>query len=544
VLRVAFGLGALVLGGVACHPHEHPASAEPQSAGAELEPQSVTHFGERVLLFMEHPPLVVGQNARFLAHYSVLASGEPIRAGEVRLELGDWRVSVAAPKREGLFIPEGAPPTAGEHTLRLVLNSEQAQETLELGSVRVFASAAEAAAAAPSATEDPREIAFLMEQQWKVKLLLARAEPRELAVELAVPATTRAPDGAHALLCAPVAGRLSAASPARWPQVGERVEAGQVLAYVEPPLGPSEAAQLRALELELDALALQLELRALEITRDHERARACLEHAERELERVRVLRGELLATQPQLEEAEHAATSARTELAAASASLEALGRARAARTERASANSDGVVRLPLRAPIAGSIVSVEATPGESASEAQAIFRVLDTSRVWIEGQVAEVDQPRVRTLPRARATFPALSQRSVELVATDDARGYIAPSIDSATRTFTIRYELANSAGELKQGQRVHLALELERRRCAVAIPAAAIVVDQGVPTAYVIVSGEAFVRRELELGPRSGEYVEVLSGLEAGEHVAVRGAQLIKLAAAAPASFGHGHAH
>lgn len=533
-----------MFGAAACHPHDHPAPAAPQADGAELEPQSITRFGERVLLFMEHPPLVVGQSARFLAHFSVLATGEPVRAGELSLEIGDWRVSVGAPKRDGLFVPEGAPPVAGDHALRLVLNSEQAQETLELGRVRVFASAAEASAASATQAEDPSEIPFLLEQQWKVKLMLARAAPRELALELSVPATTRVRDGAQAAVSAPLAGRLSAATPARWPAVGERVESGQVLAYIEPPLGPSEAAQLRALELELEALGLQLELRALEITRDHERARAGLEHAEREVERVRVLRAEALATQPQLEAAEHAVASARAELGAARASLEALERARASRTTRANAGSDGAVRLPLRAPISGSIVAVEATPGESVSGAQLVFRVLDVSRLWIEGQVAEIDQPRVRTLPKARATFPALAQRSVELIAADDALGYAAPSIDPATRTFAIRYEIANADGELKEGQRVQLALELERRSCAVVVPAAAIVVDQGVPTVYVMASGEAFVRRELELGQRDGDYVEVLNGLAEGEHVVVRGAHLVKLAAAAPASFGHGHAH
>lgn len=533
-----------VLGVAACHPQAPLAPGAPQTDGAELEPQTVTHFGERVLLFMEHPPLVVGQSARFLAHYSVLATGEPVRAGELSLEIGEWRAGVSAPKRDGLFVPEGAPPVAGSHSMRLVLNSAQARETIELGQVRVYASAAAAAAAFESAPEDPSEIAFLMEQQWKVKLLLARAEPRELAVELAVPALTRAPDGASALVSAPVAGRLSAASPARWPVVGQRVELGQVLAHVEPPLGPAELAQLRALELELESLALQLDLRALEITRDHANARAAVEHAERELERVSVLRGESLATQPRLEEAAHAVSSAKAELAAAAASLEALERARQSRSERERVDRERVLRLELRAPFSGSIVAVQASPGESVTDVQAVFRVLDTSRLWVEGQVAELDQPRVRTLPAARATFPALGQRTFELVSSEATPGYLAPSIDAATRTFAIRYELSNTDGELKEGQRVQLALELERRSCAVVIPAAAIVVDQGVPTVYVMASGEAFVRRELELGLREREYVEVLSGLEAGEHVAVRGAHLVKLAAAAPASFGHGHAH
>jgi len=62
--------------------------------------------------------------------------------------------------------------------------------------------------------------------------------------------------------------------------------------------------------------------------------------------------------------------------------------------------------------------------------------------------------------------------------------------------------------------------------------------------TAYVMLEGELFQRRELELGLRDGDRVEVLQGIAAGERVATRGAWVVKLAALSPASFGAGHAH
>jgi cobalt-zinc-cadmium efflux system membrane fusion protein len=77
-----------------------------------------------------------------------------------------------------------------------------------------------------------------------------------------------------------------------------------------------------------------------------------------------------------------------------------------------------------------------------------------------------------------------------------------------------------------------------------VAIPTEAVVMDQGLPTAYVMLEGELFQRRDLELGARDGDWVEVVRGVERGERVATRGAYLIKLAALSPASFGAGHAH
>lgn len=67
---------------------------------------------------------------------------------------------------------------------------------------------------------------------------------------------------------------------------------------------------------------------------------------------------------------------------------------------------------------------------------------------------------------------------------------------------------------------------------------------DQGLPTALVMLEGELFQKRELELGVRDGTWVEVLRGIERGERVATRGAYMVKLAALSPASFGAGHAH
>jgi multidrug efflux pump subunit AcrA (membrane-fusion protein) len=62
--------------------------------------------------------------------------------------------------------------------------------------------------------------------------------------------------------------------------------------------------------------------------------------------------------------------------------------------------------------------------------------------------------------------------------------------------------------------------------------------------TAYVQTEGESFERRIVRLGVRDREYVEVLSGVEPGEHVVTRGAYAVKLAAAGTQVPAHGHAH
>ena len=88
------------------------------------------------------------------------------------------------------------------------------------------------------------------------------------------------------------------------------------------------------------------------------------------------------------------------------------------------------------------------------------------------------------------------------------------------------------------------LVLGTAKSTSATAVPLEAIVMDQGNPTAYVMLEGEIFQKRELELGVRDGGFVEVRRGITAGEYVATRGAYVVKLAALSPASFGAGHQH
>ncbi len=98
--------------------------------------------------------------------------------------------------------------------------------------------------------------------------------------------------------------------------------------------------------------------------------------------------------------------------------------------------------------------------------------------------------------------------------------------------------------GQLRAGQAAELLLELGEVDAAVTLPEEAIVMDQGQPTAWVMLTGEEFQKRVLRLGLRDGGRVEVLEGVAAGEHVATRGAADIRLASLSPASFGAGHAH
>jgi hypothetical protein len=82
-------LCALLLSSVGCAGDTKPASAAPAEDEGP-EPVAVTVFTDKVELFMEYPRLLPGLEARFLAHVTVLATGEPVRTGLERTAAGRW----------------------------------------------------------------------------------------------------------------------------------------------------------------------------------------------------------------------------------------------------------------------------------------------------------------------------------------------------------------------------------------------------------------------------------------------------------------------
>ncbi len=536
VLGFVLSISVLALS-MGCGPE--PFAAE-EARSNQIEPTSTTVHGERVLLFMEYPRLIRGEPATFLAHLSVRATGEPVRSGGVILEAGPTTLSVEAPKREGLFLPEGRFPEPGRFLARLVVKSEQVEEALDLGEIVVHATEAEARAAAEAESREElaNTVPFLMEQQWKVRLLLADAEPRRMSRRLVVPARAVTPEGMSAIVSPPVAGRLLAPPSSVLPRSGTRVEEGQVLFLVEPALGAAELGQLRALDLEFD-------LRVLDVLRTLGESEARLQFAEREHERIGKLRAEGLSTQQQVDQAEQDLAVARSHVEAANRTKASLDQLLANRSSAGNGSFAGVRQFPASAPIAGIVVEAPHVPGEAVEPEDELFRIVDASRVWIEGRVSEFDVPLIRAESKATVTFTALPDERFELLATPGApRAYIGQEVDTTSHTLLIRYEMQHPSDSIRSGMLAELEIATGEVDASVTIPLDALVMDQGTPTAYVMLEGELFQKRELELGIEDGGFVEVRRGIEPGERVVTRGAYIVKLVALSPASFGAGHQH
>jgi RND family efflux transporter MFP subunit len=505
------------------------------SEADEPAPHQLTVHGERLSTYLEYPELVRGTSARVLVHLTVLATGEPVRSGKVTLRIGERAFELAAPKREGLYPIEVQLDAVGQFVAKLAVESEQAGEELALGEVVVHADDAAATAAARANEVEPADgsVDFLLEQQWQIRLQHEPARRVDMARRLVVPASVRLRDGASVELHAPLAGRLVAAQGRALPRAGERVKAGETLALVEPPLGADTLTAMHTLRLEL-------EMQLLEANHEVEHSKLRRGFAQRELARLEELRPDGLSTLPEIDAARREVELTVHEEEVALGRKQAIERLMAERAPYDPTTGSPVIRVPVLATIDGVVVAAPHTAGASVETDTTILRVVDASRVWLEGRVSEFDLHRLQSEFGASATFLGLPGERRAL----PGAPWIAPRVSEESRTVAVRFELDNADGRLREGMLAELELATGRVSGALSIPQSALVMDQGVPTVYVTGVGESFVRRVVELGVRDGDRVQVLGGLAEGERVVTRGGYIVRLASMGSASMEHGHHH
>jgi Cu(I)/Ag(I) efflux system membrane fusion protein len=179
--------------------------------------------------------------------------------------------------------------------------------------------------------------------------------------------------------------------------------------------------------------------------------------------------------------------------------------------------------LPLRSQSDGVVIEMMARAGMRFMPGETLFQIADLSSVWIVAGVFEQDLGFVRPGQAVAVKLAAYPGRTWA-----GRVGFVYPTVDPATRTARVRIELPNEDGSLKPDLFGTVEIATGDTVAAVAVPESA-VLDSGTRQVVLIErGGGAFEPREVELGSRGDGYVEVTSGLAAGERVVVNGNFLI----------------
>lgn len=184
-------------------------------------------------------------------------------------------------------------------------------------------------------------------------------------------------------------------------------------------------------------------------------------------------------------------------------------------------SSESLREYQVNSEISGMVIKKEVTIGELARDEKPIFTVANLSTVWVDFSVFPQDFKRVKP------------GQMVEITYADhlSARGkisYIAPVGSENTQSMLARAVVQNPDGLLLPGLFVTGRLFVEQFDVPVAVLSSAIQTVGG-KTVVFVADGAIFQARQVELGTRDNSYVQVLSGLSAGNRYVAANSFLLK---------------
>ncbi len=166
-------------------------------------------------------------------------------------------------------------------------------------------------------------------------------------------------------------------------------------------------------------------------------------------------------------------------------------------------------------PVDGVVLERPAVPGMMAEAGDTLFRMVDNSVVWVVADVPEFDFPAVRKGQLVRIRFSNLPGQ--EYLGTV---GLIYPDLQPQTRTARVRVEVPNPNRTLLANMFAEVEIESGDAAPVVAVPNPAII-DTGSRQIVFLDKGDGqFEARDVEIGIRGGDLVEVRDGLSAGDVV------------------------
>ena len=196
--------------------------------------------------------------------------------------------------------------------------------------------------------------------------------------------------------------------------------------------------------------------------------------------------------------------------------------------ERLQAGGEAGRTLTFRSPVAGVILEKKALQGQRFMPGETLYQIADVSAVWVVADVFERDIAAVKVGQPVDIGIDAYPGSTWQGRVT-----YVYPTLNAQTRTVPVRIELPNPRGTLRPAMYAKIEVNVGAGGTAgrvLTVPISAVLDGGTVQRVLVQTAPGRFEPREVVLGQRNDDYVEVrqkagvkgLSGVKAGELVVV----------------------
>jgi Cu(I)/Ag(I) efflux system membrane fusion protein len=194
------------------------------------------------------------------------------------------------------------------------------------------------------------------------------------------------------------------------------------------------------------------------------------------------------------------------------------------------------VRLSIYTPLSGIVMEKIALQGQYVNVGDPLFTIADLSSVWVEAEVYEADFPAIKIGQRVDIVSQSYPGKTFT-----GTVSFIYPFLDPKTRTVKVRVQIANPGLRLKPEMFVTVLLKIPLGDVLV-VPVTSVMDNGKRKTVWVETKPGIFEPRDVQVGARVGDRLQILSGLARGDRVAASGGYLIDSEAQLQGGSGGGH--
>jgi multidrug efflux pump subunit AcrA (membrane-fusion protein) len=174
----------------------------------------------------------------------------------------------------------------------------------------------------------------------------------------------------------------------------------------------------------------------------------------------------------------------------------------------------------IRSPINGVITDRPLYPGEMATAGTPLLTVMDISQVTAREHIPQQSAVLLKTGDPATISAPGLDKPIAGKVS------IISPALDPNSTTVEVWVQAKNLGGHLKPGTSVQISMVARSVQDALTIPAAALLTAQdGTTSVMVAGSDNRAHQKDVKVGIRDQDRVQIVEGLQAGDRIVASGA-------------------
>jgi len=505
---ISFIIIAGLLTGCKNDNHKHGDAEDGHLHGNEVhtnekpEPLVYTLYTDKIELFVEFKPLIVGDTSKFAAHFTRLGkSFKAITEGSVTVRLiGDATQltdKAEEPSSPGIFRLSLNPENHGTYRLVFNIQTNEFSDKITIENITVYPDAKTALANQQEQTIG-EEIVYLKEQAWQIDFANMEVKREPFTEITKTTGQISSAYGDETTITAKSRGIITFGN--NKILIGSEVNSGETL-FIISGEGLTEG--------NLDT--------------KYKEAKNNFEKSKKDFERARELVKDNVISQKYFQETQLRYKNVQSVFNTIEKNYTASGH-------------------KIDSPIDGFIKNVLVSEGEYVEIGQPIASVSQNRKLILKAELSQKYFSKLSSI--SSANFRTVYHDKV--YSTDSLNGKLVSygrSLNNDNYYIPVYFEMDNN-GEIIPGSFAEVYLKTNLIKDALVIPHSALIEEQGNYFAYVQTSGEGFQKRELKIGADDGMNVQVLAGIKEGERVVTKGACQIKLATMSGKMPAHGHEH